>query len=391
MAIGGEVAPGFEGVRDAFVRNFTDHGEVGAGVSVYHRGEKVVDLWGGMAHPDTADPWREDTLVLVFSTTKGMTAACAHVLADRGELDFDAPVTEYWPEFGQAGKQGVPVSWLFCHKTGLFDIDGAMSLADALAWDPVVEALAAQEPMWDPGSRHGYHAVTYGWLAGEVIRRISGKSLGRFFQDEVAAPLGLDSWIGLPEEQEPRVAPVIPFELPEMDGEMTGMVEQFLGRHSPLGRALAAPGGAFAGEALGDMHVWNRRDVRAAEIGAANGVTTARSLARMYAALVGDVDGVRLIGPDQMTAARTQRTEGPDQVIMQLDLQYGLGYMLPTSILDLGSPSRFGHFGAGGSAGFADPDLELGFGYVMTKMDIGLAGDPRSLGLIRALDDALAS
>ena len=202
--IHGTVAPGFEKVREAFEANFTrepdpmlamlgDTGpaEVGAAVSVVHRGEKVVDLWGGEADRRTHRPYAEDTLQLVFSTTKGVTAICANILAQRGELDLDAKVADYWPEFAAAGKADVPVRWLLSHRVGLPWIDGEMTLEQALDWDQVVEALAAAEPAWEPGSQHGYHATTFGWLVGEVIRRVSGKSVGQFVRDELAGPLGL--------------------------------------------------------------------------------------------------------------------------------------------------------------------------------------------------------
>src|SRR5262245_9465984 len=208
VQIGGTVAPGFEGVRAAFARNFAEHGEVGAAFSLVHDGRMVVDLWGGVADAATGVPYTDDTLQLVFSTTKGATAICANLLAQRGELDVEAPVAEYWPEFGQAGKGEVPVRWLLGHRAGLPYVNGSIELAECLAWDPAVEALAAMEPLWEPGTAHGYHAVTYGWLVGEVVRRISGRSLGRFFADEVAGPLGLEFWIGLPAEQQPRVAPL---------------------------------------------------------------------------------------------------------------------------------------------------------------------------------------
>jgi len=205
-AVEGEVAPGFEPVRDAFVRNFTEHGDIGAAVCVYRHGEKVVDLVGGWARPSAAVPYGADTLQLVFSTTKAATAVSALVLAQRGLLDLDAPVARYWPEFAAEGKEGVPVRWLLTHEAGLPTIDATIPLEEALHWTPVVEALAAQRPLWEPGTAHGYHALTFGWLVGEVVRRVSGKSLGSFFADEVAGPLGLEFWIGLPEDREDRVA-----------------------------------------------------------------------------------------------------------------------------------------------------------------------------------------
>jgi CubicO group peptidase (beta-lactamase class C family) len=376
--IQGWTADGFEGVREAFAGNFESNAEVGAAFAAYHRGEKVVDLWGGVADPATERAWEEDTVILVFSTTKGATAVCAHQLADAGRLDVDAPVTTYWPEFGAAGKASMPVSYLMSHQAGLAWIDGTMTLDEALAWDPVVERLAAEAPKWEPGSAHGYHATTYGWLVGEVVHRIDGRSLGTFFHDEVAAPLGLDFWIGTPESVEPRVAPLITFDLPS-EGPAREMMDQFMGPDTKLGKALTAPGGAFT-----DFQVFNSRAVRAAEVPAANGVTDARSLARMYAALVGEVDGVRLVSPGQMKLAATQRTSGPNIVLLDMDIQFGLGFMVPSEMMPMRSGS-FGHFGAGGSVGWADPDAELGMGYVMNRMDIGLAGDLRSTNLFEAV------
>ena len=207
--VGGHVEPGFEGVRDAFANNFAEHGEVGATYAFYVEGTRVVDLWGG-ERPDRGVPYDGDTLQIVFSSTKGAAAACAHLLAQRGQLDLDAPVVTYWPEFGQAGKDHIPVRWLLSHQAGLPTIDAELSREEALAWEPVIHALEVQKPYWEPGTAHGYHALTYGYLVGEVVRRIDGRTLGSFFHEELAEPLGLDFWIGLPEEYEPRVAPMIP-------------------------------------------------------------------------------------------------------------------------------------------------------------------------------------
>lgn len=397
--IHGTVAPGFEGVRDAFEANFTrdpdpmlsmlgDTGpaEVGAAVSVYHRGEKVVDLWGGEADRRTHRPYDGDTLQLVFSTTKGVVAICANLLAQRGELDLDAPVTRYWPEFGAAGKSEVPVRWLLSHRVGLPWIDGEMTLEQALDWDGVVDALAAAPPVWEPGSQHGYHATTYGWLVGEVIRRVSGRSVGEFVQAELSGPLGLDLWIGLPDEHHERVAPLEVIELPD-DPNIAALVDQFIGPESNLGRALYAPGGAFTEHQFG---TFNRPDVWRAEIPAANCITDARSLARLYAACVGEVGGSRILTPAQIDLAIERQTEGVDHVLMGLDMQYGLGFNLPNDMLKLGGHRSFGHYGAGGSVAFADPDAELGFGYVMNKMFLGLTGDPRTGTLIDAAYASLA-
>jgi CubicO group peptidase (beta-lactamase class C family) len=376
--IDGWVAPGFGAVRDAFAANFASGAEVGAAFAVYHRGEKVVDLWGGTADRATGRPWEERTIVLVFSTTKGATATCAHLLAARGALDLDAPVVRYWPEFGSAGKEGVTVAHLLSHEAGLAWVDEPMALEDALAWDPVVAALARQAPHWPPGTEHGYHALTFGWLVGEVVRRVSGRSIGAFFAEEVAGPLGLDFWIGLPEAEEPRVAPLV---TPEVtgDGEVQAAMAAVLGPGTELGRALSAPGGAFA-----RTEVFNTRAVRAAEVPAANGVGDARSVARMYAALIGEVDGVRLLAPDHLARATARRTRGPDRILLGMDIQFGLGFMVRSGVAAIGGPRSFGHFGAGGSMGWADPDADLAFGYVMNRMHLGLTGDLRSIRLVEA-------
>lgn len=391
--IHGEVAPGFERVREAFQKNFDDGSEVGAAFSAYHQGRKVADLWGGVADVATGAPWQEDTLILVFSTTKGATAICANRLAQEGRLDVDAPVADYWPEFAAEGKQDIPVSYLLSHQAGLAWIDGDMTAEEALSWDPVVVALAAQKPGWEPGTQHGYHATTYGWLVGEVIRRITGETVGTYLRREVADPLGLDFWIGLPESEEPRVAKLISM-IPEGitadllknpgDNPIAQLMAAFLGPETNLGRALFAPGGAFT-----DMDIYNSRAMHAAEVPAANGISDARSLARMYAACVGEVDGVRLLTPEQVEKAREQRTFGPNTVLMDMEVEFGLGFMVNAGIINLGGRHSFGHFGAGGSVGWADPDAELGFGYVMNRMDMGLAGDVRSTNLVNAVYESL--
>jgi CubicO group peptidase (beta-lactamase class C family) len=384
----GTTASGFEGVRDAFDANFTKGLEIGASFSAYHRGEKVVDLWGGTADVATNRPWDERTLALVFSTTKGATAICANKLAQEGALDVDAPVAKYWPEFAGGGKSDIPVKFLLSHQAGLAWVDGEMTLDQALSWDPVVDALAQQVPHYEPGSQHGYHATTYGWLVGELIRRVSGKSVGTYFHDEVAAPLGLDFWIGLPESEEARVAPLVgglADPAINADPEVRKLIADIMGPDTVLGKALFAPGGAFA-----DPEVWNSRALHAAEVPAANGIGDARSIARMYAACIGTVDGVRLLTDGQLRLATTQLTTGPNTVLLDMDIQFGLGFMLRSSLIELGGPRSFGHFGAGGSVGWADPDADLSFGYVMNRMDMGLAGDARSYDLINACYAAIA-
>jgi CubicO group peptidase (beta-lactamase class C family) len=342
-------------------------------------------------------------MVLVYSSTKGATATCAHVLAEAGRLDVDAPVAGYWPEFAQGGKEAITVSDLLSHQAGLAWVDDRLTLEQVLAWEPIVEALARQTPLWEPRSAHGYHAVTYGNLVGEVVRRIDGRSLGTFFAEEIARPLGLDLFIGLPESEEARVAPLVgtlgSLGGGEDDGGGGGMdvetrasLEALIGPDSMLGKALSV-NGAFT--RIGDTpapggNVFNSRAVHAAELPAANGITDARSLARMYAACIGEVDGVRLMSEARMRDAATQRTSGPNIVILNMDLQFGLGYFVRSSLIQLGGPASFGHAGAGGSLGWADPDAGLACGYVMNRMDLGLAGDLRSYSLVNACYDAIA-
>ncbi len=382
VKIEGRVDAGFDGVRDAFAANFERHDEVGAACAVHVGGRLVVDIWGGVADVKTQRPYAEDTLQLVFSSTKGATAVVANLLAERGELDIDAPVAEYWPEFAAAGKGEVPVRWLLCHKAGLPVIDAELTLEEVLAWGPVAEALAAQVPSWPPGTAHGYHALTYGWLVGEVVRRVTGKSLGEVFAVEVAEPLGLDFWIGLPEGEEARVAPLVSMDVPA-DPEARKLYEAFFGPDTFTGRALLGHSQVFAAPG-----VWNRVDVHAAEIPAANGITNARSLSRMYASLIGEVDGVRILAPDTVEKARTVQTEGDDRVLF-FESKIGLGFFCSSAFTPYGGPGGFGHSGAGGSVGFADPEAGLSFGYVMNRMMQNLAGDPRSVGLIDATYAAL--
>jgi CubicO group peptidase (beta-lactamase class C family) len=394
--IHGAVDSEFEGVSEAFIRNFAEHGELGAGVALYVDGRKVVDLWGGIADRQTGAPYDEDTLQLVFSTTKGVTALCAHLLARRGELDFDAPVAQYWPEFAGAGKEAVTVRWLISHQAGLPYVEAALSLDEVLAWDPVTEALATQAPIWEPGSAHGYHAVTYGWLVGEVIRRVSGRSVGTFVAEELAGPLGLDLWIGLPDAQQARVAPLTtgggwngdtagPAGDTDAGGsDLRTMIEQLLGPDSLLIRALDGVPGLLAQEGM-----FNRPEVRAAELPAANAVTNARSLAQLYAATIGEVDGHGpFLTPAQVEVASEVQASGSDRVLV-LDTTFALGYMRSSSFSPYGGPRAFGHSGMGGSMAFADPENGIAFGYVMNRMKENLVDDPRTRGLISAVYDAI--
>lgn len=386
--ITGFVAPGFERVREEFAANFDERGDVGAGFSLYRDGQKVIELYGGVTEAGGSVPYGPEHLQLVFSSTKGATALLAHILAERGDLDFDDLVVDYWPEFGAKGKDKIPVSWLLTHESGLIDIDGPMSFEDAMYWDEVIDALSESTPAWEPGTARGYHAITFGYLIGEVMRRATGRPIGPLFAEEVARPLGLDFWIGLPESQYSRVVPLITPTPPpgvhfgDPDAPPPGLIEMLrlvMGGDSLLVRALSAPGGAF-----GDADACNRPEAWGAEVPSANGITNAPSLARMYAAMIGEVDGVRLISEATLKNAIEVRTSGPDHVMI-FDIPFGLGFMRDSPFAKLGSPNSFGHYGAGGSVGFADPVAGISFGYVMNKMELGIAGDPRTAALIDAV------
>ena len=399
MTISGHVAAGFEPVRDAFAANFESHGDLGAGVAVYVGGELVVDLVGGTADA-TGDaettPYGTDALQLVFSTTKGAAAVCANLLMQRGELDPDTLVTDVWPEYGQAGKEDTTVAMLLDHQAGVPVVDDPPTLDEVLQVTPIVEALAAQAPLWEPGTAHGYHALTYGWLVGEVVRRVDGRDIGQFFAEEVAGPLGLDFWIGLPDAEQDRVVPLVAsapsaddFDMSSLDPEILPLLQDlataFLDPQSTTTRALMLDGRFLLG---GGRIAWNLPEVRASQIPAANGVTNARSLAKMYAACVGEVDGVRLLDDATLKQATAERSSGRDRVLV-MPTRFGLGFMLTSGFSPLLGEGSFGHPGAGGSLGFGDPDHQVGFGYVMSRMNSGLSNDPRTRGLIEALRGCL--
>jgi CubicO group peptidase (beta-lactamase class C family) len=377
--INGTVADGFGAVADAFERNFSEFGEVGAAFSLYVDGEAKADLWAGVADTQTGRSWEEDTLQLVFSTTKGAAAICVARLVEAGAISYDDSVAQHWPEFAENGKGDITIAQMMSHQAGLPYATAELSFDDLMAVTPVVDALAAQAPLWEPGTRHGYHAVTYGWLAGELVRRVDGRSLGTYFADEVAGPLGLDFWIGLPESEEPRVSRLEQAP-PPTDPEAFALMMQIAGPGTMGFNALFMSGVMMAGPA----DPFNTRAVHATEMPAANGITTARSLARMYAATVADVDGVRLLGDDTVATVRREAVNGSDACLV-LPTRFGMGFMLDGEFAPMLSESSFGHAGAGGSLGYADPDTKVGYGYVMNQMAGGIAGDPRTI----ALNDAV--
>ena len=388
--IDGTIDPGFERVRDAFVRNFEEHGDRGATFAVYFGGRRVVDLWGGTTA--AGEPYTADTLQVVFSSTKGAVAACAHLLAQRGLLDFDAPVATYWPEFAQAGKDSIPVRWLMTHQAGLPYVDAPLTLDDILAWDPVIAALEQQPPAWEPGTASGYHAVTYGYLVGEVIRRVSGTTVGKLFDREFAQPLDLEFWIGLPEALLPRVTPLLADDAP-VDPALVELADRYMGPGTTLGKI------GFDGVLI-EPFAQSQPDLLQAELPAGNGVTNAASLARLYAGLIGGVDSgpnQAALTPVQIDAARTPQTDGPDwgwATIpgLKVYMPFGLGFMTPSpGVAPWGGERAFGHAGSGGSFGVADPDLGLSMAYVMNQMRQVPIGDPRRANLVRAIYEAIGA
>ncbi|MGB0114334.1 MAG: serine hydrolase domain-containing protein [Ilumatobacteraceae bacterium] len=378
VEIHGTVADGFGAVADAFERNFTEHGELGAAFALYVNGEAKADLWGGVADKSTGRPWTDDTLQLVYSTTKGAAAICVARLVEAGALRYEDRVADHWPEFAANGKGNITVAQMMSHQGGLSHTEQQMTGEEILAVTPVVEALAAQAPLWEPGTAHGYHALTYGWLAGELVRRVDGRTIGRYFADEVAGPLGLDFWIGLPESEEPRVSR-LENAPPPTDPEAFALMMSIMGPGTPGFMALTL-GGAITGIEGG----FNSRAVHATEMPAANGITTARSLARMYAATIGDVDGTRLIGDAMVDVVRAEQVNGVDRSLT-LPTRFGMGFMLDGEFSMMLGPGSFGHAGAGGSLGYADPETGVGYGYVMNQMAGGLAGDPRTVALNEAV------
>ncbi|MEU0374096.1 serine hydrolase domain-containing protein [Streptomyces sp. NPDC006283] len=387
MDVRGTVADGFEAVEDAFVRNFQQRGERGAAVAVYRHGRKVVDLWAGTRDVDGREPWAVDTAQVVRSATKGVAAAVVLVLHQRGQIDLDAPVGTYWPEFKAAGKERVLVRHLLSHRAGLPVLDRPLTPLEAEDGASGPAALAAQAPAWEPGTDHGYHAQTYSWLLGELVHRVTGRTMGRWVAEEIARPLGLDLWIGLPGDEAHRVGRLGPVAEPEtaQGGGLKlrpkrSVAEAYRDPESLTRRAF---------EAIDPLPDENDAAYRAAELAASNGISTARALARFYAATIGEVDGgPRLFAPATLTLARTEESAGPDRVLV-VSTRFGLGFMLHGPASPLLGPGSFGHPGRGGSLGFADPGSGVAFGYTTNGMRKGVTADPRAQALIRAVRSAL--
>lgn len=382
----GYVAPGFEEVRDAFEQNFAERGEIGAAVAAYRRGEKVVDLWGGRRTPDGDAPWNQDTLVVVFSTTKGMSALALAVANARGWLDYDAPVARYWPEFAQNGKAAITVRQLLGHEAGLVLLDEKLTIDRLRDLDGLARMLARQKPAWPPGTRHGYHTMSIGLYMQELIRHVdpAKRSLGRFFHEEIAVPLGLEFYIGLPPDvPDERLAKVKTLSrlraLRALPTTPPAMILKLLQPRSLLRRSML----------LADVD-WNDRRCLEVEVPAGNGVGTARALARAYGAFA--EGGAELgITPETLTRiTATPVVAGAKDVVLGVPSYFSLGFLRPGPDIEFGSsPRAFGAPGAGGSFAFADPDAHLGYAYVMNKMDFYLSDDPREKALRDAIYRAL--
>jgi CubicO group peptidase (beta-lactamase class C family) len=376
--IHGRCEPRFARVKDAFAKNFAVENEVGASFAATWNGELVVDLWGGSADRAGTRPWTRETLANVWSTTKAMNALCAHMLVDRGLLDLDAPVARYWPEFAAGGKERLPVRWILSHQAGLAGLSEPMPAEGVLDWERMTRALAAQKPLWEPGTRSGYHALTIGHLVGELLRRLDGRTLGRFFREEVAEPLGAEFWIGLPEAQEPLVAEMVPPDPPQPLVEPPEPGD-------PSYALKVALGNPAVTQAIANTRAW-----RAAEIPAANGQANARGTARAMAALAcgGALDGVRLVSEKTANGALAEQCYGKDLVLGPM--RWGLGFMLVSKDLPLSpNPRTCGHGGWGGSFALADLDARVSLAYVMNRMSAGTTGDKRLGRLLRAFYGAL--
>ncbi|MFE3188517.1 serine hydrolase domain-containing protein [Nocardia sp. NPDC059240] len=387
--IGGDVDEGYGKVADVFRRNLTGGQEVGAAIAVYRDGKKIVDLWGGYQDGRKKLPWKRDTVVPVFSTTKGISSLTIAVAASRGLIDYDAKVADYWPEFAQAGKASITVRQLLSHQAGLAAIDLPLTLDDVANPDAMSAKIAAQVPAWIPGDNHGYHAVTLGWYETELLRHAdpAGRTLGQYFAQEIAKPLGLDFYIGLPDSVDrSRVAQLHCWSRAEMLLNMNAMpprlVVALLNPRSLSTRAIAAPGVKFLEE-------YNSEELRVMEMPAANGIGTARAIAKLYgsAAATGDTDlGLNSKVVDALSTPAVAPANGLRDKVLHVDTMFSLGFMKPFPKFVFGSSQRaFGTPGAGGSFGFADPDTGIGFAYVMNRMGFNIWNDPRELALRDAL------
>lgn len=389
-AVSGFARSEFESVRQAFLANFARRRELGAACCVYRHGQPVVDLWGGVRNKQTGDPWEHDTLVVVHSATKGLAAMTLAIAHSRGWLDYERPVCEYWPEFAQHGKQGITVRHLLAHQAGLFAIDEPVDRGVVADPDRLAIILARQKPAWAPGTRQAYHALTLGFYEGELLRRVDPqhRTLGRFFQDEIAAPLLLDAYIrvpdGIPNSRFATLAP--PGRLAMLLDFPVRLTLDSLNPHAKIYRALVVNPGS--GVYIDPQRIYARN----LEVPSGGAVTTARALARAYGVFAGDGRelGLRRETLDLLAAPAIPPARGFRDECLKGEVAFSLGFMKPSPAWPFGSARSFGSPGAGGAMGYADPETGVGYGYVTSQMGTSLTGDRRDVALRHALDAALA-
>jgi len=385
IGVQGQVGPGFEVVREAFAENFARRRELGGACCAYHRGERVVDLWGGVRDKQTREPWEQDTMVVVHSATKGLAAMTLAVAHSRGWLDYEERVSAYWPDFAQQGKQRITVRQLLAHQAALFAFGEPVDRSVIADFDRLALVLARQRPEWEPGTRQAYHALTLGFYEGELLRRVDPKhrSLGQFFQDEIANPLGLDVYIRLPEtipnSRLAKLAPPSPIEM--LRGFGFHFLLEAMNPRSNIYRALNVNPGT------GIYQDGQRIYARNLEVPSGNGVGTARAIARAYSVFAtgGRELGLRQETLNLLAAPAIPPTRGFHDECLKGDVQFSLGFMKPSRVWPFGSDSSFGSPGSGGSLGFADPSAGIGYAYVTSQMGTALTGDPRDVALREAL------
>ncbi|MFZ0062684.1 MAG: serine hydrolase domain-containing protein [Pyrinomonadaceae bacterium] len=383
--IHGFVSRGYEEVREAFAENFSRRRELGAACCVYHKGERVVDLWGGVRNIKTGEPWEEGTMALVYSATKGLSAMTLAVAHSRGWLDYDELVCNYWPEFAQNGKEKITVRQLLAHQAGLFALEEPVDISTVADLDRLAEVLARQKPAWEPGTRQAYHAITLGYYESELLRRIDPqhRSLGQFFQEEIASPLGLDFYIRLPESiPDSRFASLVDPSFFEMlFGFPIRLTPSVWNHRSNIRRALM--GSEFPHD---EKRIYSRN----LEVPAGGGVGTARAIARAYSVFAtgGKELGLRKETLQELIAPAIPATHGFYDECIKGEAQFSLGFMKSDSGLQFGGPGSFGHAGAGGSLGFADPQTQIGYGYIPNRKGVKIGGDPRDVAIREALYSA---
>ncbi len=381
----GRFSPAFEPVVDAFVDNFAARGEVGASVCITLEGDTVVDLWGGTKDVDAQTPWQDDTMCVVFSSTKGAVALAAHTLVASGALDIDAPVKRYWPEFAANGKEDATVRMMLDHSVGVPTWREKLKDKACCDWAYMVERLEREQPFWKPGTRSGYHMASFGWTVGELVRRVAGQSLGAYFREAIAEPTRAECWIGLPESEEPKLAPTIPFK-PVRGAERSAFTQALIGDAKSISSLAYYNQGGFSPAS---------RACRAAQIGAAGAVANARGLARVYApfACGGELHGRRYVDADTLAAMGEVAVATHEDATLLIPTRFALGFMKSmdnrreravdkSSVIF--SSAAFGHVGAGGSVGFADPAERMSFGYAMNKMGPGILMNERGQSLVDA-------